>query len=463
MTTSSKPHRRSFLRAIAPFPLLPFVASCSDDSGPAAPKDKVLIVGGGLAGLLALDRLRDAGYDATLVEAGGRLGGRIYTLRDGLAAGLRAEAGAERVFPSDHRTRALLERLDIDTTPYPRPEGPILLELAGVRHPYRNPRDLPKEVTAGLTRVEREAFPLAIHWALAAREPDVSAMDRRTARELLAAAGLSAAGARFVNAFCHVPLDRMPARTFQRLAKQELREAGEARSIVGGTDRIIRALADRHRPRIKTGIRVVSVTQDGESVRVKDADGTAWTADRAVLCLPVRPLQQIRFEGGTPKALQARLDRIVVEHEIKVHLQVPDSVFQGEAAAPFTLRERFPRITWPLPERTPEGRVINAMAVHEDLEQVREAAASGTAGLLGLCSAAMPELASAATARLCHDFSSDPLAQGAYTYTRDGAPFDGTPLVAGRLVFAGSDLSERPGWMEGAVRSAEAAVREILT
>jgi monoamine oxidase len=33
---------------------------------------------------------------------------------------------------------------------------------------------------------------------------------------------------------------------------------------------------------------------------------------------------------------------------------------------------------------------------------------------------------------------------------------------AGRIVFAGADLSDAPGWMEGAVRSADQAVAAVL-
>ena len=49
---------------------------------PQAVSPKVVIVGAGIAGLVAAHLLKDAGYDVTILEANGdRIGGRIKTIR----------------------------------------------------------------------------------------------------------------------------------------------------------------------------------------------------------------------------------------------------------------------------------------------------------------------------------------------------------------------------------------------
>src|SRR5687768_354184 len=45
------------------------------------PAKRVLIIGGGMAGLVAAYELRRRGHDALVLEAQGRVGGRVYTLR----------------------------------------------------------------------------------------------------------------------------------------------------------------------------------------------------------------------------------------------------------------------------------------------------------------------------------------------------------------------------------------------
>src|SRR5262245_34810572 len=67
-------------------------------SGPAR---KVLILGAGMAGLVAAYELTRLGHDVTVLEARARPGGRVHTLHEPFSDGLYAEAGAARI-PENH-------------------------------------------------------------------------------------------------------------------------------------------------------------------------------------------------------------------------------------------------------------------------------------------------------------------------------------------------------------------------
>ncbi len=74
---------------------------------------KVLIVGAGVAGLVAGYELKRAGHDPIILETQQRVGGRIYTLRDPFTEGLYAEVGAMRIPRAHKLTLAYIDRFGL--------------------------------------------------------------------------------------------------------------------------------------------------------------------------------------------------------------------------------------------------------------------------------------------------------------------------------------------------------------
>ena len=76
----------------------------------------VLVAGAGLAGLAAAHDLVARGATVTLVDARDRVGGRVWTIRDGFSEHQHAEAGGDMIDEGQGEIRALAEGAGLKLT-----------------------------------------------------------------------------------------------------------------------------------------------------------------------------------------------------------------------------------------------------------------------------------------------------------------------------------------------------------
>ena len=82
---------------------------------------KVILAGGGIGGLCCAYELMKRGHEVTVLEASGRTGGHVLTLRDHLADGLYVDAGAEHFTkPGYDRYWQYVKEFELPYLAYPR-------------------------------------------------------------------------------------------------------------------------------------------------------------------------------------------------------------------------------------------------------------------------------------------------------------------------------------------------------
>ncbi len=75
---------------------------------------KVLVVGAGLSGLVAATEVQSAGHDVVVLDARNRVGGRVFTLREGFAGGQFADIGAEIIYHGQEAIADLCRKNDVE-------------------------------------------------------------------------------------------------------------------------------------------------------------------------------------------------------------------------------------------------------------------------------------------------------------------------------------------------------------
>ena len=138
--------RREALKIAAAFgnPLTPWPRLA------AQRRKRVIIAGGGLAGLTCGYELTKRGHDVTILEASPRTGGHVRTQREGLSDGLYADAGAEHFTdPGYDLLRAYVNEFNLPVLRYPHRDN-ILRFLDG--------RMIPDEEAHAITRARTEGF-----------------------------------------------------------------------------------------------------------------------------------------------------------------------------------------------------------------------------------------------------------------------------------------------------------------
>jgi monoamine oxidase len=112
-------HRRDFLKLSGL--ALTEALSVYGARGQARPTKKVIVAGAGIGGLCCGYELMKRGHEVIVLEASGRAGGHVRTIRDPLADGLYADAGAEHfTVPGYDLYRGYVKEFDLPTLLYPR-------------------------------------------------------------------------------------------------------------------------------------------------------------------------------------------------------------------------------------------------------------------------------------------------------------------------------------------------------
>jgi monoamine oxidase len=450
----------------------------------AARAQRILVVGAGMAGLGAALELVNQGHDVTVLEARTRPGGRVFTMREAFADGLYADAGAMQVYDSHHRVQRYISQFSLELDPI-RPRAPgSLMFLMGHRievrpaatpaWPFTLNTDEQQLTNRGMytkyvVPLLKDVYEADLAGQLLAR---FGKYDTITFSDFLRAQGASPSAVRIMKAGLPAGLgdggDHHSALNLLREAAYR-QVSTQAFTIRGGTDRLPKALAARLGERIKYAAPVARIEQDASSVRaIARARGSAETfaADRLVLAVPFAVARTIEFHPALPAGTRAAMEQLPNTSVVKVFVQTRSRFWLAEGFSGGASTD--------LPIGLVSERTINQAGARGILESyvvgpdARRFCAMDDAARVRAAATDLARLFPAITAQYeggtskCWD--NDAWSRGAYAWFRPGQMTRFLPVIGhpvGRLHFAGDHTSSTPGWMDGALQSAERVVQEI--
>src|SRR5688500_6977530 len=250
-------------RALAAIAGAAGLAACRDLPDMAPDSFGVAIVGGGLAGLTALDRLRRNKVAATLYEARGAVGGRTRSVRGVFAPEFAFDEGAQLVNDNHEDMKGLIDRFrltKVDRHAYPGHELQIGRAGTSVAEGRlaRALRGIAARITADSDRVDRDAN----YSAEIDRLPVKAYLDRHglapgDARDALEAGIRTEYGSEPEEASAIELLWNLPTVDGQRVSR--LSTSDERYLISGGTDQVAKALGAEHVRDIRLNKRLTAV------------------------------------------------------------------------------------------------------------------------------------------------------------------------------------------------------------
>jgi oxygen-dependent protoporphyrinogen oxidase len=251
----------------------------------------VLVVGAGIAGLTAGYRLREAGFDVTVVEAAASPGGRMADLRDGDIA---YNSGARLIYPFGRALWALLRDLGLDAALVPIRDLSAACRIDGVEYALDLMPTLRSLRTPGLTGADRlrlVGFALRLAWLRHRVDPDDLASLADTRGESLAGFADRVLGRRvrqrlidplFRGTRSWNPEDIAPAFLLTTLPHMLNRRTVYV--LAGGMGRLTRDLSARLGARCGARVTAIARPADGPC-RSSLADGGTIVSDLVILAV----------------------------------------------------------------------------------------------------------------------------------------------------------------------------------
>ena len=447
-----------------------------------APKE-VLILGAGIAGLVAGYELNKAGHKVTILEAKTIAGGRIKTLREPFADGLYAEAGAARIPNNHHWTLYYLKHFGLEVAPFFPEQLDFIHYCQGKAIRIKDEKKVtlgeypldftPEEKAMSLREIWQKVFSPFLSEIGDASQLDwpcesLRKYDRMSVSEFLASQNISA---NVIKMFGFGRMDfsqeKVSVLEILRLLALGLKESQKVK-IVGGADRLINAFASQLKDKIFYDAKVFRINQAPSQVNVFYEQGglkQKISKDYLICTIPFSVLRNMEIYPSLSKAKNRAIQEMSYRSASKVFSQVRKRYWLEQGLNGFGLTD-YSNELWHSTFDIPKSRGI-LVSYLKGLSSQKIKAMTETARInytQRQIDSVLPGLSEYVESSFSYCWDEDEYAKGAHSFLNTGEVTELLPHSAypeGRIHFAGEHTSAWHGWIQGGIESGYRTAREI--
>ncbi len=467
------------------------LAACAHRPLPPAPPApvrggrEVAIVGAGIAGLTAAWRLRQAGVPVRVYEAGNRIGGRMYSLRDHFPDGQVVELGGELIDTGHVRVQALCAEFGLALDDLPADGADLAQEVWWFGGQRRSERELVEAMAPLARALARDQARLPDDTITWRDDHGLADLDRTPLSQWLDEAGLDGWLRNLVDVAYTTEMGAEPERQsalnlidFMAIDGDHFSIFGESDErfhVRGGNDLVVHALAGRLADAIETGVALESLREgsDGGVLLGLRQDGQASrevAADLVILALPFTTLRRVRIDLPMAPVKRRAIAELGYGDNAKLMIGFDRRVWREHDSNGSTFTDLALQSTWETSRAQPgrHGILTNFTGGAHARSIGRGPAATLAQSVVADLDRIFPGAAEAHAGQKAVRFHwpSQPWVQASYacygpgqwTSLRGAA---GEP--AGRLHFAGEHCAlDNQGFMEGGCETGEWAAAQVL-
>src|SRR2546427_6045511 len=389
--------------------------------------------------------MQSAGHEVVVLEARDRVGGRVFTLREGLLDGQFADVGAEIIYHGQNNIAGLCEKYELELTEEFSlgTDVPDLI-FGGRRLEREAAAELVTELRVAIRQTRPGHYESVAQWLRRARVSQPAELLVAAIAQSTPASPLRLADAEELNV--------------------ELSWGKGYRKIKGGNDTLPRALASNVEVRLNQPVRVVGWSATGVTV---ESDHETFHSDRVLVTVPGPLVSELGFSPVLPADKVRALLQLRYGNATRLVVQYAERDMVKTAIGSGCFTDRMPGF---IMEQTVHQRgehIIVAGLAAGDIEP----SGMTDAQILDSVDATMSSVVGKPLKRVAgfvkswtHDSWSRAVVRAPIGDQRDTV----LPLIAapidGRVFFAGehTDNGVGPGGMEGAIKSGYRVASEVL-